>query len=170
MALLLLDTGLRVSELVGLRVSDTHLEVECIKLLDKGSKERIVPLGQSSRRVLATYIRRHRPEPALPGIDQVFLARAGYPMKPDYVYKILARACREVGISGKRLGPHTCRHTSARSFLINGGDVLTLQRILGHSSLEVVKLYANLDMNDLLAQQRKYSPMDTLKSRHATVG
>ena len=110
---------------------------------------------------------RYRPAPALPGIDRVFLTRTGYPLRPDYVYKIISQACREAAIQGKRLGPHTCRHTFARNFLLNGGDLLTLQRILGHSSLEVVKLYVNLDTKDLLAQQWKYSPVDTLKARLA---
>ena len=60
----------------------------------------------------------------------------------------------------------TSRDTFARNFLLNGGDLLTLQRILGHSSLEVVKLYVNLDTKDLLSQQWKYSPVDTLRASH----
>ena len=58
------------------------------------------------------------------------------------------------------------RHTFGRNFLLNGGDLLTLQRILGHSSLEVVKLYVNLDTTALLAQQEKYSSVDALRARH----
>ncbi len=161
---------MRVSELVHLKMADLHLDQGLFKVMGKGSKERIVPMGQSSRRVLLDYIRKHRPEPALPAIDEVFLTEAGYPMKPDNVYKILAAACRAVDTSGKRLGPHTCRHTFARAFLVAGGDLLSLQRILGHTSLEVVRLYVNLDANDLLAQQRKYSPMDTLRAYHVQPG
>lgn len=114
------------------------------------------------------YVRRHRPDPALPGADSVFLTRRGYPLRPDYVYRIVSKACREAGIRGKRLGPHTCRHTFSRNFLLNGGDLITLQRILGHSSLEVVRLYVNLNTDDLIAQQWKFSPMDTLKARLAS--
>ena len=162
MALLLLDTGIRVSELVNLQLKDVSLEGSYFKVRGKGSKERLVPLGQSSRRALAEYVRRHRPESTLPKLDPVFPTTTGYPLRPDYVYKIISKACRAVGIEGKRLGPHTCRHTFARNFLLNGGDLLTLQRILGHSSLEVVKLYVHLDTNDLLSQQWKFSPIDTL--------
>jgi len=166
MVLILLDTGLRVSELVNLQMNNLYLEQGYFKVLGKGSRERIVPLGRSSRRVLVEYVHKYRPDPALPGIDRVFLARNGYPLRTDYVYKIISEGCREVGVQGKRLGPHTCRHTFARNFLLNGGDLLTLQRILGHSSLEVVKLYVNLDTKDLLAQQWKYSPVDTLRAKH----
>lgn len=166
MTLVLLDTGVRVSELVGLQMSDLYLQQGYFKVMGKGHKERIVPLGRSSRQELARYVRKHRPPPASSGIEALFLTTGGYPLKPDYVYKIISGACKEVGIRGKRLGPHTCRHTFARNFLLNGGDLLTLQRILGHSSLEVVKLYVHLDTTALLAQQEKYSPMDTLRARH----
>lgn len=166
MALILLDTGVRVSELVNLEMKDLHLQQGYFKTIGKGSRERMVPLGRKSRRTLVDYVRKHRPLPALSGLDRVFLTRKGYPLRPDYVYKIISGACKEAGIRGKRLGPHTCRHTFARNFLLNGGDLITLQRILGHSSLEVVKLYVHLDTTALLAQQEKYSPMDALKARH----
>ena len=162
MVLLLLDTGIRVSELVGLQMDALCLKGSYFKVRGKGNKERLVPLGQSSRRVLVEYTRKYRPAPAMPNIDPVFPTVKGYSLKPDYVYKIMSQACCEASIKGKRLGPHTCRHTFARNFLLNGGDLLTLQRILGHSSLEVVKLYVHLDTSDLLSQQWKFSPIDTL--------
>ena len=165
MILLLLDTGLRVSEPVGMEMSALHPAQGYFKVIGKGNKERAVPLGRSCRKALLTYIRKFRPSPGLPSIDRVFLTRAGHPLRADYVYKIVAEACRQAGIQGKRLGPHTCRHTFARSFLLNGGDLLTLQRILGHASLEVVKLYVNLQTEDLLAQHWKYSPIDILKAQ-----
>lgn len=167
MLLLFLDTGIRVSELTGLEMQNLLLENGYFKVLGKGSKERIVPLGLNARRALGSYTRKHRPVPALPGLDRVFLTKAGYPLKPRYIHQIVSQACKKAGINGKRLGPHTCRHTFARSFLMNGGNLITLQRILGHSSLEVVKLYVNLDTQDLLAQQWKYSPVDNLKAKHS---
>ena len=167
MALVLLDTGVRASELTNLETDDLYLEQGYFKVLGKGSRERIVPLGRNSRRALVEYTRKYRPVPALPGMDRVFLTGTGYPLRPRYLYQIISQACGEAGIRGKRLGPHTCRHTFARNFLLNGGDLLTLQRILGHSSLEVVKLYVNLDTRDLLAQQWKYSPVDALTASYA---
>lgn len=104
---------------------------------------------------------------ALAGSDAVFLTGSGYPLTSNYVYKIVSQACPEAGIQAKRLGPHTCRHTLARTFLLDGGDLLTLQRIPGHSSLQALKLYVRLDTRDPLTQQRKPSPMDTLRARPA---
>jgi len=163
--LVLLDTGIRVSELTSLRMQDLYLTEGYFKVFGKGGKERIVPMGRTCRLALFRYVHKFRPQPALASIDNVFLTRDGRPLRADYVYKIVADACRKAGIQGKRIGPHTCRHTFAHHFLMNGGDLLTLQRILGHSSLEVVKLYVNLDTKDLLSQQRKYSPVDTLQVR-----
>jgi site-specific recombinase XerD len=165
MVVLLLDTGLRVSELVHMGMHGLYLAEGYFKVIGKGSKERSVPLGRNSRKALLTYINRYRPTPSLPSADYVFLTQDGDPLRADYVYKVISEACQKVGIEGKRLGPHTCRHTFARSFLMNGGDLLTLQRILGHTSLEVVRLYVNLQTEDLLAQQSKYSPMDGLTAR-----
>ena len=165
LAVLLLDTGMRVSELIHMEMQDLHLSQGYFSVIGQGDKQRAIPLGRSSCKVLLDYLRKHRPEPSLPQCDNVFLTRTGGPLRPDYVYQIISHACRQVGITGKRLGPHTCRHTFARSFLLNGGDLITLQRILGHTSLEVVKIYVNLQTEDLLAQQWKYSPMDTLKAK-----
>ena len=120
-------------------------------------------MGRTCRLAVSRYVHKYRPEPTLASVKNVFLTRDGRPMKADCVYKIVASACETAGIQGKRKGPHTCRHTFAHRFLMNGGDLLTLQRILGHSSLEVVKLYVDINTNDLLAQQRRYSPIDTLQ-------
>jgi len=165
MLVILLDTGIRVSELTALKMGDLHLAEGCFKVLGKGARERIVPLGRRSRSILNKYIRRHRPEPATPRIDNVFLTLQGDPMSPGYVHKVVAAACNRAGISGKRRGPHTCRHTFARNFLLNGGNLLTLQRILGHSSLEMVRRYVSLDTRDLISQQRRFSPIDLLEEK-----
>jgi len=167
MLVILLDTGIRVSELTGLKMGNVHLIEGCFKVLGKGDRERIVPLGRRSRSILNGYIRRFRPEPATPRIDNAFLTVQGYPMNPGHVHKIIAGACDRAGISGKRRGPHTCRHTFARNFLLNGGNLLTLQRILGHSNLEMVRRYVSLDTRDLISQQCRFSPIDLLEEKAA---
>lgn len=155
---------MRASELIGVRMCEPHLEQGYLKVFGKGGKERIVPMGYECQRTLLRYIRRFRPEPALPSIDRVFLTQDGRPLQIHWLYKVVSRACKKVGIEGKRLGPHTCRHTFARNFLMNGGDLLTLQHILGHSSLDMVRRYVNLDTKDLVSQQRRFSPIDMLGS------
>jgi integrase/recombinase XerD len=159
---LLFDSGIRAAELTGLRLPDLHLGEGYLKVFGKGAKERVVPIGYQCQRALIRYIRRFRPEPALPSIDHVFLTLDGKPMQINWLYKIVSRACKKAGINGKRLGPHTLRHTFARNFLMNGGDLLTLQRILGHSSLDMVRRYVSLNTDDLVSKQRRFSPMDML--------
>lgn len=161
----LLDTGIRASELVGLRLCDLHLHEGWFKVLGKGGKERLIPMGYGCQRVLGRYVRRFRPQPMVPTINQVFLTRDGRLLTPHRLYEIVSGVCKRAGIQGKRLGPHTCRHTFARKFLMNGGDLLTLQRILGHSSLDVVKLYVALTTDDILSRQRRFSPMDRVLVR-----
>jgi site-specific recombinase XerD len=163
--ILLFDTGIRASELTGLKVSDVNLTQGYLKVIGKGNKERVVPIGRQCQRVLHRYISQYRPDPALAGTDNVFLTIQGYPLRPDYLYRIMVNACRQSGIQIKRPGPHTCRHTFARNFLSNGGNLLVLQRILGHTSLEMVRRYVNLQTDDLVAQQARYSPIDTLLAR-----
>lgn len=164
MILMLLDTGIRVSELTGLQMHDLYLSEGYFKVFGKGGKERTLPMGRACCLAASRYVHKFRSQPALASIDNMFLTRDGRPLKTNYVYRIVADACERAGIQGKRKGPHTCRHTFARHCLMNGGDLLTLQRILGHSSLEVVKLYVDMDTNDLLSQQRKYSVIDTLQA------
>lgn len=160
---LLLDTGVRVSELTGLRMKDLHLEEGYFKVRGKGARERIVPVGKESLAALWRYVLRFRPELRHALIDNVFLTRDGRPMTQGWVYRIVANTCTRIGIKGSGVGPHTCRHTFAKNFLVNGGDLLTLQRILGHSSLEVVRMYVDLNTKDLIEQQSRFSPVDKLR-------
>ena len=160
--LLLLDTGMRLSELTGLATGDLHLEDGYVRVTGKGSKERMVPLGSRVRKALWQYIARYRPEPEHPGIDAVFLNHDGTPMKPEGVYRMIVNRGKQAHIEGVRCSPHTFRHTFAVSFLRNGGDVFTLQRILGHTSLVVTRMYCNLNDNDIQAQHRQCGPVDRL--------
>lgn len=106
MILLLLDTGIRVSELVGLNMPDLHLHEGYFKVRAKGNKERIVPMGVTARQALWRYVRKHRPQPALPTARQVFPSRSGMPISGQWVYKIVATACRTAGIRGVRRSPY----------------------------------------------------------------
>lgn len=108
---------------------------------------------------------RHRPEPSLPGIEELFLTRDGRSLSPKTVWQMIRDCGERAGITGVRCSPHTFRHTFAKSFLLNGGDLFTLQKILGHSSLEVVRMYVNLASDDVQVQRRRYSPVDTMRLR-----
>jgi integrase/recombinase XerD len=161
--LLLLDTGLRISELTGLEVGDINLAEGDIRVrVTKGSKERIVPIGSVIQRVLWRYLQQHRPEPALPSIKKVFLNDDGLPLTGNGVAQMLRRNCSRAGISGVRCSPHTLRHTFSKNYLLNGGDIFSLQKILGHSSLASVRIYLNLFAGDVKQQHQRFSPADTM--------
>jgi len=133
--LTLLDTSLRVNELINLKMEGVWLEEGLIKLLGKGNKERLVPIGRQIRKLLWRYITRYRPEPAHPNLYNLFLTQDGRPLTKNRVDSIMKRYAKMAGLTGVRCSPHTLRHTFAINFLRNVGDIFSLQKILGHSSL-----------------------------------
>lgn len=161
--LLLVDTGLRVSELVGLKLHNLNLEKKLLKVMGKGNKERMVPFGARAQRALMHYLNLHRPEPARPLFENLFLTEVGEAMKKRRVQSIVARYGQKAGILGMRCSPHTLRHTAAVMWIRNGGDVFSLQQILGHSTMDMVRIYVNLAQSDIEAAHRKYSPADNLE-------
>lgn len=161
--LLLFDCGLRVSELTGIELDDINLEEGIIKIRKaKGSKERYVPVGNVAQRFLWKYINTSRPKPIAPHITSLLLNDKGLPLTRNGVQQILRRYSKKAGITGARCSPHTCRHTFARNYLMNGGDIFSLQKILGHSSLASVRIYLNLFAADIKKQHRQFSPVDNM--------
>lgn len=154
--LLMIDTGLRVSEVAALRLGDLRPD-GTLKVQGKGSKERIVPVGSTARRAIVHYLGQRgqgRPD------DALWLGRKGE-ISPRGLQHMVRRLKGRVGVTG-RLSPHSLRHTFARSYLVNGGDVFTLQRILGHTSLDMVKRYVALADVDLVTRHAAASPADRL--------
>lgn len=160
MFMILLDTGLRIHELISLKMDDAHLDEGFLKVMGKGQKERIVPIGNNAQRALQRYLFRFRPEAAHLGIENVFLSGSGLPLTENGVKLMFARLARRSGVT--RLHAHLCRHTFATRFLMNGGDVFSLQRILGHSTLEMVGRYVNLASSHVAVQHRRFSPLDRM--------
>jgi site-specific recombinase XerD len=128
---LLLDTGLRISEALGLTVDRLHLENGRAHVSGKGQKERFVFIGPKTQRALLRYLAVRRN--AAFGTDAVFVNRDGSPMNRRHAHQMIVRLARRVGIEGVRVSPHTMRHSCALLFLRRGGDALMLQRSLGHS-------------------------------------
>ena len=100
------------------------------------------------------------PNPTYQGFDNVFLSIQGKPLTENSMKLMFTRLAKESGVN--RLHAHLCRHTFATRYLINGGDVFTLQQILGHSTLEMVKHYVNLASSHVAVQHQKFSPLDRL--------
>jgi integrase/recombinase XerD len=160
--LMFLDTGLRVTELINLEMENVNLNQRCFKVCGKGAKERIVPVGGTVQRVIAKYINRYRPEPVSQLSDYLFLTKAGEPLTANRIESIVETYGKKARIEGVRCSPHTFRHTFAITYLRNGGDVFSLQRILGHNTLDMVKHYVNLAQSDLQAAHLRCSPIDNM--------
>ncbi len=167
--LTLLDTGLRISELCSLKMEKLWLEDGMAKVLGKGNKERMIPIGKQVQRFLWHYIDRCRPEPSVTSCDFVFLTQAGRPLTTRHMQKIMTDYGRKAKLTGIRCSPHTLRHTAAISFLRNGGDVFSLQRMLGHASLEMTRRYCELADIDIKRAHSIASPVDNFDITKAGV-
>ncbi len=155
----LLDTGLRISELCNLSFEDAHIEEGYLKVMGKGSKERIVPIGALSQKMFWRYIIHFRPEPLTGSEDFLFLSLDGNRLKANAVKLLFNRWGKKAGVP--RLHAHLCRHTYATNFLLHHcGDVFRLQQILGHTSLEMVRRYVHYASTQSLMNGRTASPMD----------
>ena len=161
--LLLLDSGIRVNELVNIDHNDLDLTEGYIKIRKgKGNKERLVPVGSIVQKTLWKYINQYRSQPLTRKATALFLSEHGLPLTKSGVQQMLRRYGRIAGITGVRCSPHTFRHTFAKNYLLNGGDIFSLQKILGHSSLASVRIYLNLFAADLKKQHQQFSPVDNL--------
>ena len=159
----MLDTGLRASEAAGITLANLNLPEGFIKVMYKGAKERIVPIGKYSRMVLWSYIDKVRAKPTNPDSKYLFLTAGSEPITVNTIKLLFSRLAKVSGVA--RLHAHLCRHTFAINYLLNGGDVFSLQRILGHSSLEIVRIYVNLAETDVKACHRRFSPADNMEIR-----
>jgi site-specific recombinase XerD len=160
----LLDTGLRCAELANLKMEDTHIEQRRLKVMGKGARERVVPIGSKVQAMLLRYIHHFRPEPTTPDVDNVFLTAYGRPITVNGIQLMLKRLAKRSGIN--RLHAHLCRHTFATHYLENGGNVFSLQSILGHSSLEMVRRYLSLSSDHIVAQHQRFSPLDKISPEY----
>jgi site-specific recombinase XerD len=160
-----LDTGLRASEIAGITLGRVNLDAGYIKVMGKGSKERIVPIGKYVQKVLWSYITDTRPGFAAGECDNLFLSCSGKPITVNTIKLLFSRLARASGV--ERLHAHLCRHTFAIDYLLNGGDAFSLQAILGHSSLEMVRNYLHFTSSQLVFQHHKYSPIDRLHKPEA---
>lgn len=158
---LMFDSGLRLHEVVTLECKHVHLD-ECYMLISgKGDRERIVPFGDNTARTLRTYLEERRSW--CPPIASFFVTVDGEPISDDTLKDVFRKLKYRSGIA--RLHPHLLRHTFATKYLSNGGDIYTLQRILGHSSLDMVKRYLHLS-NQLLINSYT-SPNDVFRNKNS---
>ena len=155
---ILYGTGIRVSELINLKLSNIFFKENIIKVIGKGNKERFVPLGEIASNEMKIYINNRN----LLKIDSkysdiLFLNRYGRGLTRSMIFKIISDASKRVGLD-KKISPHTLRHSFATHLIKNGADLRTIQLILGHESITTTEIYTHLDTLHLEEVLKKYHP------------
>ena len=156
---MLYATGMRVSELAGLRIQDVNLQVGYVRVFGKGGRERIIPIGSHAIDAASEYIRGLRTvltESAAP-VDAVFVSRTGSPMDRTNIWRLVNRYAREAGIQ-MAVGPHTLRHCFATHLLEGGADLRVVQELLGHADVATTQIYTHVDSSRLKSIHQKFHP------------
>jgi integrase/recombinase XerD len=155
---LLYAAGLRVSELVGLCLSQIDVNVGCLTVMGKGAKERIVPIGETAGKILADYVDHVRPA-LLKGRSSrvLFISRRGRGLTRQAFWKLLLRRARRAGIS-KPISPHMLRHSFATHLLEGGADLRVVQSLLGHADIATTQIYTHVEGSRLRQVHRRYFP------------
>lgn len=156
---ILYSSGLRVSELIELKVSHIYQEIGFLRILGKGSKERLVPIGKDAKKYLNLYldeVRRHQ-SIAKGHEDIVFLNRRGKKLSRVMVFLIVKKLGEEAGIK-KNISPHTFRHSFATHLIEGGADLRAVQEMLGHESITTTEIYTHLDRDYLRQVLMEFHP------------
>jgi integrase/recombinase XerD len=141
---LMYSTGVRVSELAGIRVGDLQLDAGCLRCIGKGNKERLVPVGKKALAVVEAYMKKSRPELLKDNASaNLFLNQRGRPMDRVMIWKMMGRYGRKAALR-KPLKPHTLRHSFATHLLDRGADLRSVQMMLGHSDISTTQIYTHV--------------------------
>lgn len=159
---LLLSSGIRKSELAGILSENVDLEQGTIKVYGKGKKERILPIATKAKKAIIEYEEARNRQNFPIKSKYYFVSTKGAYIRSSAMSSIFKRIKEKSGLKGERVSCHTWRHTFAKSYLMNGGDVFSLQRLLGHSDLTTTKRYLNLNNKEVATQFDKYNPLDNL--------
>ena len=157
---LLYSTGLRISELISLKLENIVLDEAFVKVMGKGSKERIVPLNDVALDYLEKYIKEVRPR-MLKGVttDDLFLNNHGKGLTRQAVFKVIKKRAEEIHLK-KSISPHTLRHSFATHLLQNGADIRFIQELLGHAELGTTEIYTHVANETLKRDYDEYNPRD----------
>jgi integrase/recombinase XerD len=157
--------GLRVSELINLKLSDFYPEIGFVKVIGKNNKERIVPIGPEAIKHIQLYLENDRSKQKIKDgfEDYVFLNRRGQNLSRVMVFYIIKQAVKDAGIE-KNISPHTFRHSFATHLVEGGADLRAVQEMLGHESITTTEIYTHLDTQYLKDTILSYHPRNRKKS------
>jgi len=156
---LLYSSGLRVSELINLKVNDLFFDDEIVRVLGKGSKERIVPMGSSAIEWIKKYLLHSRPslEKKMKSQNHLFLNKKGTKLSRMAIWQIVDKYSKEAGIE-KEVHPHIFRHSFATHLLEGGADLRAVQEMLGHADISTTQIYTHVDRNYIKQVHREHHP------------
>jgi integrase/recombinase XerD len=151
-------SGLRVSELVGLRVDSVNFDVGFVRCIGKGSKERLIPIGSKAKEALMRYLKGARPKILKARqTDALFVSRLGKGLTRQSIWSTIKFYARKAGIK-KTIKPHTLRHTFATHLLEHGADLRSVQEMLGHSDISTTQIYTHVDRERLRTVHKQFHP------------
>lgn len=160
MLYLLYATGMRVSELISLKMDNVNMEYGYVRVKGKGGKERLIPFGEVSRKYLKEYLRYARPllinrrHPS----EYLFISRRGDKMTRQYFWKIIKGYAVRAGIDVEKVTPHIIRHSFATHLLERGADLVAIKEMLGHSSLTTTEIYTYINRERLRRMYEEHHP------------
>ena len=155
---LMYATGLRVSEVARLQISDLNLEVGFLRTVGKGNKERIVPVGRQAADWLKRYLLEARPHWIKSGtIGALFVSSRGGPLSRKTIWHLTKKYARQAGVR-KNVTPHTLRHSFATHLLDNGADLRVIQEMLGHADISTTQIYTHVDQGRLKDTHYRFHP------------
>ena len=156
--------GLRVSELISLKLSDLHINDGFISVIGKGDKQRLIPIGKSALRLIDNYLTHHRSHIKIKknNEDMIFLSKRGTSITRQMVFYVIKDLAEKAGIK-KPLSPHTFRHSFATHLVEGGADLRAVQEMLGHESITTTEIYTHLDQHFLRENILSYHPRNNLK-------
>jgi len=158
----LLGTGIRLGELCNLRWQDVNFTNSCITVFGKGRRQRTIPMTDKLKRELAEW-KAFAEQRVQKPMEYVFVTQTGEGMSVNAVELVFKRLNKIMNFRDVRLSPHTFRHTFAKNWIMAGGDVFTLQKILGHSRLDVTMQYVSLFGSAIKEQNDKYNPLNSME-------
>jgi integrase/recombinase XerD len=160
---LLYSSGLRVSELINLKISDIFFDEELLRIFGKGSKERIVPFGQSAKKQLTEYLQKSRPllEKRDKSKNFVFLNSRGGKLSRMSIWQIVNKYVKQAKIL-KEVHPHTFRHSFATHLIEGGADLRAVQEMLGHADISTTQIYTHIDRDFVRQEYIEHHPMEKL--------
>ncbi|MCF0117643.1 MAG: site-specific tyrosine recombinase XerD [Bacilli bacterium] len=153
---LMYSSGLRVSEIIKIERQMINLDAYEVRIIGKGNKERIIPIGEYSTTYMAKYINEVRNQNIGRSSKYVFLNQSGKPLTRQYIFKIIKNYAIQEGIT-KKISPHTLRHSFATHLIENGADLRIVQEMLGHSNISTTQIYTHVSQKRIVNSLDRYS-------------